>query len=644
MDTIGLQDIVNLASQESAQLHHYFIGVEHLFIALTQLRGGLTVAVLEHHGLSPRFLRYSVRESVGRYEDRRYWPGFPETPRALEVLALAERYAGIHPPTERDLLLAILDENDSVVIRVLHEVGADVEALRRTAANWTAPLAPQRPDIPVEGDVELDADHLHVLKLMFRDYGRVRIVRELRGGYSGARVLLVRPVRVDGRRDAPVVVKLHDRYSVLYERRRYDLYVKGTLPANAARLVDAPVVPDDAQWGGLKYTFVGRLDDTEPVSLLEVATRREPGEVSKLLRSLFDVFGPAWWLQRKSYRFGVWREYEHVLPPALLLEAVPESELSGTSHVLTPLGAWSRSNRVLPGEVVALDNFVVQKIDSARGLVHLAAGAQPEAINRSGKVRVRGLDLASGRYFKGEAIKRIVARVISTRDDLLQRSLGGLEPQFDLRLERIPSGHDHVADLPNPLTQIAGLLERQVNGYMSTVHGDLHLGNILVGPSGNAWLIDFAWTREGHSLFDWALLEMSLLTEVVAPLAPPGWAGTWGTLALLHALNQGDDRVFRERHQVARALTVVATIREIVRECLVNPAQMSEYYVALALLALRLMDWGSVTLDGRRLAFLVSALSIAGIKSASSTHTTDIHGTWQETTTDLDPSGLWSND
>lgn len=646
MDTIGLQDIQNLARQESVRLHHYFIGVEHLFIALTQLQGGLTLAVLEHHGVSPRFVRYSIRESIGRYEDRRYWPGFPETPRALQVLALARRYAGIHPPTERDLLLAILDEGDSVVIRVLHEMGVDVAMLRRTAANWTQPLAPQRPEVPIEGNVELDFDQRSVLKQMFRDYGAVRIVHELQGGYSGARVLLVRPIRVDGYKDAPVVVKLDDRQAVLYERRRYDLHVKGTLPITTARLLEQPVVPDESWCGGLKYSFVGGLDDTEPISLREVATKRDPQEVSELLQSLFDVFGPAWWLQRKPYRFGVWREYEHVLPPALVLEALPDRSLDSTSHVLNPLGAWSRANHVMPGEVVALNNFVVQKTDAARRMVHLAAGAQPEAINRTGKVEVRGLVVdENSPYFRGEMVGQIVGRVISTRDDLLKRSLQVLEPDFDLRLEKIPSGHDHVKDLPNPLLKIPELLERQVNGYLSAIHGDLHLGNVLVGPGGSAWLIDFAWAREGHTLFDWALLEISLLSEMIAPLAPPGWAGAWGTIALLHSINQGEDRVFRERHQVARALTVVATVREIVRQCLVEADRMTEYYVALALLALRVLDWKSITVDGRRLGFLVSALSISEIKHFSATTTmTDTRGTWQETTTGLDPSDLWKED
>jgi len=638
-EQIGLQDIDTLARQESAQLHHYFVGVEHLFIALTQLHGGLTNAVLEQHGLSPRFVRYSIRETVGRYEDRRFWPGFPETPRAQQVLARARANAGEDEPAERDLLLAILDENDSIPIRVLLEMGADPARLRDTAALWSAPLQARAPEVPVMGDVTLDAEQLRVLKLMFRDYGEVQVVHELAGGYSGARVLLVRPVRVDRRQDAPVVVKLDDRHDILYERRRYDLYVKGTLPAETARLVDAPVVPDDSRYGGLKYTFVGRVDETEPVSLRELA-RERPAAADRLLRTLFETFGPTWWQQRQPYRFGAWREYEHVLPPALALEAIPPHTVTALATTLAPLGAWSRTDLVLPGELVTLNGFTVQKIHPERGMLQLAAGAQPEAVNRASKVEVRGLALTDDAYFRGEVVSSLAGRVISTRGDLLLRQLHALEPDFDTRLPTLDSPAHTIPDLPNPLKLIGPLLERQVSGYLSTVHGDLHLGNILVGPTGNAWLIDFARTREGHTLFDWALLELSWLVEVVARVAAPGWAGAWEIAALLDQINHGADGADLRRHPAGPALGVLKTIRAIAGECLASPGRWTEYYVALALLGLRLMDWHSEPVDARRLAFLASALATAAARVAEDPHPTS-PSHWVDTT-DIDQTAFRS--
>lgn len=643
VERVGLQDILNLARQESTRLHHFFVGVEHLFIALTQLQGGLTTAVLQSHGLSPRFVRYSIRESVGRYEDRRYWSGFPETPRAARVLRKAQEYAGGDEPVERELLLAILDDGDSVVARVLHEIGADRAALRESAADWNAPLEAQTPEIPIEGDAKLDDEERRVLQLMFRDYGRVQIVREMDGGNSGARVLLVRPLRVDGYKDAPVVAKLDDRYAVLYERRRYDLHVKGTLPATTARLVDMPIVPDELSIGGLKYTFVGRIEDTEPVNLREYALQKPPDAVADLIGALFESFGPAWWLQRKPYRFGAWREYEHVLPPALVLEAVPESKLNDATRVIRPLGNWSRSSQVLPGEVIAIEEFSVQKIGRQNDRLHLAAGSQPEALNRASKVEIRGLDREAGHY-RGEVIPRLGGRVIHTRDDLLRRSLQQLEPDFDFQAATIPSPLPGIDSLPNPILRVNELLERQVAGYLSIIHGDLHAGNVLVGPRGDAWLIDFAWSREGHTLFDWAMLEVSLLVEVVAGQARPGWAGAWEIIRLLHALNRGKRLHPPETtRETLDALGMIEAVREVVRECLALPGQWREYFVALTFIGLRLMDWQSESLDGRRLAFLSAALALSETSDPAAKGSSD--STWSEmTAADLDRTELQIDD
>lgn len=636
VDTIRLQDIHMLARRESAKMHHFFIGVEHLFVALTQLKDGLTSTVLEYHGLSPRFVRYSIRETVGRYEDRRFWPGFPETPRAVRVAELAREYARGESPTERELLLAILDEADSIVIRVLNQMGANVMALRESAANWTLTAKARAPEVSIEDNgISLTDEQEQVLQRMFRDYGSIQIVRDMDDGHSPARVLLIRPVRIDGMLDAPVVVKLDDRHSILYERRRYDLHVKGSLPAATARLVDAPVVPDKLSTGGLKYTFVGRLEDSEPVSAREFARQRDVQDLSRLIRSLYDNFGPSWWRQATPYRFGVWREYEHVLPPALVIEAAPVGGADVAWRDLRPSGDWSRRDLIMPGELVVMHGFSVQKLNLEDDKIQLSAGAGPEAVNRSGKVEVRGLGADGATHFRGEVIERLAGRVISTRSDILLRQLQDLEPEFDIRQALIPSAHDMVDDLPNPLSRVTDLLERQVSGHLSSIHGDLHLGNILVGPGGDAWLIDFAWAREGHTLFDWALLEVSLLVDVVASVAPAGWEGAWGAVALLQSINQGEDRVLREQHRVGRLLTAVMTIRDIVRRCLAVPDRWTEYFVALALLSLRSMGWESVSLDGRRLAFLISALSIAEVENPSQ----DVYWT-DVTTTDMDVTDL----
>jgi hypothetical protein len=108
---------------------------------------------------------------------------------------------------------------------------------------------------------------------------------------------------------------------------------------------------------------------------------------------------------------------------------------------------------------------------------------------------------------------------------------------------------------------------------------------------------------------------------------------------MLSMLNRGDDSVLREKHQAGRALSAVKAVRDVVRECLMVPDRWNEYFIALSLLSLRLMDWKSETLDARRLAFLVSALSLAAVRSPRDMQSKSDQN-WIDTTTDIDKTDI----
>ncbi len=55
-----------------------------------------------------------------------------------------------------------------------------------------------------------------------------------------------------------------------------------------------------------------------------------------------------------------------------------------------------------------------------------------------------------------------------------------------------------------------------MHGSQSTIHGDLNLENILVGPGGLLWLIDFAQTRPGHPMSDFAHLRAEIIAHILA--------------------------------------------------------------------------------------------------------------------------------
>jgi hypothetical protein len=96
------------------------------------------------------------------------------------------------------------------------------------------------------------------------------------------------------------------------------------------------------------------------------------------------------------------------------------------------------------------------------------------------------------------------ARVVATRDSLLRESIAGCD----------------LHGRPDPFAALPAVLAERVIGTQSTIHGDLNLENILVGPGGLVWLIDFARTREGHPLFDFAHLEAELIAHVLAAQLP----------------------------------------------------------------------------------------------------------------------------
>jgi hypothetical protein len=155
----------------------------------------------------------------------------------------------------------------------------------------------------------------------------------------------------------------------------------------------------------------------------------------------------------------------------------------------------------------------------------------------------------------------------------------------------------------------------------------LHLGNILVGPNGSAFLIDFAQTRDGHTLFDWASLELGLLSEIVMPVAGDDWKAARTAAHLIADMNVGAGLGVSP---LSEALRPVSAVREIVRECLSAPDYWQEYYVALAMASLRAYTWETMAVPGRRLMFLIAALMMDELKgqrlpgSSADTLTTDM--------------------
>lgn len=137
------RQIMILAQQESENLQHFYLGVEHIFIALTKVEGGVTQSVLSDLGLNPKQVRDAVRLFSGMGDGHRYWNGIITTPRCRAVLDLAGQRTEVIedvPIEEHDLLLAILREGEGIPVRILQKSGISIPQIIDIAEQTKIPV------------------------------------------------------------------------------------------------------------------------------------------------------------------------------------------------------------------------------------------------------------------------------------------------------------------------------------------------------------------------------------------------------------------------------------------------------------------------------------------------------------------------
>ena len=386
--------------------------------------------------------------------------------------------------------------------------------LKATLAQVVNPNASLK--IEPHAAMQLADDETALLRTLFAKYDRVVIENEFRSGYSGARTFLVHPIHADGRADAFTIAKMGSRASIQREFDNYQRFVKDTLPPITARIQEPPVTAptlfnrDDK--AVLRYTFIGE-QGRMPVSLREALladsaagptlggpTLGGPG----LLNKLFETFGPNWWMQRKPFVFRLAQEYDRMLPAHFVIEPVAASAVSGAKRMDGRKPAEQDTYRV--GDVVVLEHFPVGGIEMRADGRSLSLRGEAAAGQPPLRARWLDADLAQTRRFANG----VFGRIVGTRETLLREWMTD------------PATTD-LHGLPDPISKLPSLLNERVQGTQSTIHGDLNLENGLVGPGGFVWLIDFAETRDGHALYDFAHLEAEIIAHIIAPSEPGCW-------------------------------------------------------------------------------------------------------------------------
>jgi hypothetical protein len=624
MTKITLEDILIGAEQEAFSLRHFYIGAEHLFLALLSMRHSITSTIIQEYGFTPEYVRDIIRRKAGKGTRDRSRVELTHTPRLNIILDIANELAlesgvltGDSRVDERDLLIAFFEEQQSLPIRVLGRLGInDLTKLLDRVRTYDVDEDSYQPFIRVEYGPQFDRqtllnkEYLALLRKMFFGYSYVRVERRLRGGYTNAVVVIVTPIQNDNREDAAVAVKLGEVNRILDEAQRYELYVKNKLPALTARIEEKPTILETKGIAGLKYTLISNGDHAprDLRLMFDVWSTEQIGEW--LQKELFQTFGRNLWQQKQSYQFPVWREYDRLLPPILTLEYV-ENPPNDAEKLRMPINRASL-HQLDYGDVVVLERFLVHRVNVEKNSLDLIVSERNMALYAF-KVEVRGIDLQQHVHYQGELIEEIGGTVWQKRDQRLIETVNFLGAEFELKASRFLI--DIGIWLPNPLIYYEEILDQQITGGLSTIHADLHPGNILIGPHNSAFLIDFAHTRDGHTMLDWATLEVSLLCDYVAPLVGEEWGDLYPFILTMMRLNRSEvnenDHIYMKHNH----LQIVKYIRQIVAECLVKSNNWIEYHIALLFCSLRAMERETVNKGGKRLMLLIAALAVYEIRA-----------------------------
>jgi hypothetical protein len=402
------------------------------------------------------------------------------------------------------------------------------------------------------GGIQLRTNENQLLRSLFGAYKRLILQNEFQSGYSGARTFLAHPVKEDGMADAETIIKMGRREDIVAEYEHFETYVKKRLPPITARIQSAPISVHGSDLAALQYTCISEAGKP-PVSLRQTLLRN-PDPV--YLQRLFEAFGPYWWLQRTPFTFRMEQEYDRLLPPQLVLEPC---EGAARRVIRAEDAIHHASYRV--GEIVELSGFKQYKVRADGQSLTLLGQTQPG----QAQMRLRWLD---AHLPKGGA-----ARVVSTRREMLKAVTQG----FDL------------FGLPDPLEKLEGWLQTSLTSTRSVIHGDLNLENVLVGPGELVWLIDFAETREGHTLFDFSHLAAEVIAQVIAPRFED-------PKELFAYLQRGSD-------------PLLSTIERLAAQCQFNVSEKREYRLAVALACIGGLKYRNLSAQAKQALYLAAAFS-----------------------------------
>jgi ATP-dependent Clp protease ATP-binding subunit ClpA len=110
--------VLRVAEQECRNHSHYYVGADHLLVALLEERDPSTLHALDAEGIDVPEVHAEVRRALGTGDDR-LWEGILITPRVRRIIALAQERAGEREIGPLDLFEALRLEGGSSAAEIL---------------------------------------------------------------------------------------------------------------------------------------------------------------------------------------------------------------------------------------------------------------------------------------------------------------------------------------------------------------------------------------------------------------------------------------------------------------------------------------------------------------------------------------------
>lgn len=120
---------LRIAHESAMEFGHNYVGTEHILLGLLREGGGVAARVLQSQGINGDRVSRRIAELIGVGEKKGQQPAglTPRTKRVLELSFIEARRMGHNYIGTEHILLGIMREGESVAVRILSDLGMDIQ-------------------------------------------------------------------------------------------------------------------------------------------------------------------------------------------------------------------------------------------------------------------------------------------------------------------------------------------------------------------------------------------------------------------------------------------------------------------------------------------------------------------------------------